>query len=177
MSFDSKCHQLKSLKVCLNPFRSGQCLSTEDIIMSSLKSRFVSIPFDQGNVFRLQTLSFRAVFVSIPFDQGNVFRPNGVSSVIDLFVSIPFDQGNVFRLRVAILTWWVKVCLNPFRSGQCLSTMIWLILVPAAIGLNPFRSGQCLSTTYNERSCNFNRVSIPFDQGNVFRRSKSQERR
>ena len=42
--------------------------------MSSLKSRFVSIPFDQGNVFRLQTLSFRAVFVSIPFDQGNVFR-------------------------------------------------------------------------------------------------------
>ena len=65
--------------------------------MSSLKSRFVSIPFDQGNVFRLQTLSFRAVFVSIPFDQGNVFRPNGVSSVIDLFVSIPFDQGNVFR--------------------------------------------------------------------------------
>ena len=52
MSFDSKCHQLKSLKVCLNPFRSGQCLSTEDIIMSSLKSRFVSIPFDQGNVFR-----------------------------------------------------------------------------------------------------------------------------
>ena len=41
--------------------------------------------------------------------------------------------------------------------------------MPAAIGLNPFRSGQCLSTTYNERSCNFNRVSIPFDQGNVFR--------
>ena len=37
--------------------------------------------------------------VSIPFEQGDVFRPttNGVSSVIDLFVSIPFEQGDVFR--------------------------------------------------------------------------------
>ena len=38
--------------------------------------------------------------VSIPFDQGNVFRPvllclNGKS----IIVSIPFDQGNVFRLQ------------------------------------------------------------------------------
>ena len=37
----------------------------------------VSIPFEQGDVFRLVTLTntdFGAV-VSIPFEQGDVFRP------------------------------------------------------------------------------------------------------
>ena len=36
------------------------------------------------------------------------------------------------------------------------------------IGLNPFRSGQCLSTIKTELR-EFRTVSIPFDQGNVFR--------
>ena len=36
--------------------------------------------------------------VSIPFDQGNVFRLVSLgSSIGDGTVSIPFDQGNVFR--------------------------------------------------------------------------------
>ena len=35
--------------------------------------------------------------------------------------------------------------LNPFRSGQCLSTSKVYEHVER-IGLNPFRSGQCLST-------------------------------
>ena len=85
----------------------------------------VSIPFDQGNVFRQrifdkkfiekhlsQSLSSRAM----SFDLGTV--PNGIANVasqslssramsfdysinrvsITYYVSIPFDQGNVFRL-------------------------------------------------------------------------------
>ena len=38
---------------CLNPFGTGQCLST-DTIESVSESAFVSIPLEQGNVFRLQ---------------------------------------------------------------------------------------------------------------------------
>ena len=82
----------------------------------------VSIPFDQGNVFRpkdlfgedykrSQSLSIRAMSfdtliqvisdstcVSIPFDQGNVFRHIFKKEFVkEHFVSIPFDQGNVFR--------------------------------------------------------------------------------
>ena len=35
----------------LNPFRAGQCLSTFQWFMCNEKRR-VSIPFEQGNVFR-----------------------------------------------------------------------------------------------------------------------------
>ena len=36
--------------------------------------------------------------------------------------------------------------LNPFRSGQCLSTNSTESAVKGIVCLNPFRSGQCLST-------------------------------
>ena len=37
--------------------------------------------------------------VSIPFDQGDVFRPNLAEAIKEADeVSIPFDQGDVFRL-------------------------------------------------------------------------------
>ena len=62
----------------------------------------VSIPFDQGNVFR-RLNSYATEWkkdVSIPFDQGNVFRQKEKSQAKKLgIVSIPFDQGNVFRLQ------------------------------------------------------------------------------
>ena len=37
-------------------------------------------------------------------------------------------------------------CLNPFRSGQCLSTVDGQYVGGEHARLNPFRSGQCLST-------------------------------
>ena len=37
------------------------------------------------------------------------------------------------------------LCLNPFRSGQCLSTREVQVF-ENQLRLNPFRSGQCLST-------------------------------
>ena len=66
---------MATLTLRLNPFRSGQCLSTENIMENLAILVVVSIPFDQGNVFRLvygKTKFFSCV--SIPFDQGNVFR-------------------------------------------------------------------------------------------------------
>ena len=38
-------------------------------------------------------------------------------------VSIPFDQGNVFR-REQCKHSHAQQRLNPFRSGQCLSTLL-----------------------------------------------------
>ena len=37
--------------------------------------------------------------------------------------------------------------LNPFRTGQCLSTKLYRMASVGSHRLNPFRTGQCLSTT------------------------------
>ena len=61
------------------------------------------------------------------------------------------------------------ISLNPFGTGQCLSTTEngWLQMV---IRFNPFGTGQCLSTTVTkEDKQNDLFVSIPLEQGNVFR--------
>ena len=62
----------------------------------------VSIPFEQGDVFR-QTMymySLLKLKVSIPFEQGDVFRLIYYYYYGDLLcVSIPFEQGDVFRLQ------------------------------------------------------------------------------
>ena len=40
----------------------------------------------------------KAYKVSIPFEQGDVFRPNKLKQIFFTFlVSIPFEQGDVFR--------------------------------------------------------------------------------
>ena len=83
----------------LNPFRSGQCLSTVECCFDHLwyKSQSLSIramSFDEEMDSRLTEMDK----VSIPFDQGNVFRLVKLNLRVHyLQVSIPFDQGNVFR--------------------------------------------------------------------------------
>jgi hypothetical protein len=95
--------------------------------MERIASTIVSIPLEQGNVFRLnlrvsrrvievvsQSLWNRAmsfdqeteskstdqVKVSIPLEQGNVFRPGSYDELKTRnYVSIPLEQGNVFRLQ------------------------------------------------------------------------------
>ena len=61
---------------CLNPFRTGRCFSTKA---------------DYQNPANYQ--------VSIPFEQGDVFRQNYAVNVPYFTVSIPFEQGDVFRLQ------------------------------------------------------------------------------
>ncbi len=59
----------------------------------------VSIPLEQGNVFRLKSrINRRAFDVSIPLEQGNVFRQS-------ILKKLEEEDG-----------------LNPFGTGQCLST-------------------------------------------------------
>ena len=89
-----------------------------------LKIIYVSIPLEQGNVFRQkcgknrtetprsQSLWNRAMsfdstitqsglcdIVSIPLEQGNVFRHHSHIDSTPQSVSIPLEQGNVFRLN------------------------------------------------------------------------------
>ena len=132
----------------------------------------VSIPFDQGNVFRpkdlfgedykrSQSLSIRAM----SFD-----TEDAIKGVVSLGVSIPFDQGNVFRQdrRANWESNWH--CLNPFRSGQCLSTLKgdrkWSDFKKVSI---PFDQGNVFRHIQPVKVAYFKNVSIPFDQGNVFR--------
>ena len=108
----------------------------------------VSIPLEQGNVFRLNlplTLTADRL-VSIPLEQGNVFRlKENVQVFNGSSVSIPLEQGNVFR-HTTLRNKVVDLGLNPFGTGQCLSTQGMDDVIAPIISLNPFGTGQCLST-------------------------------
>ena len=63
--------------------------------------------------------------------------------------------------------------LNPFGTGQCLSTFSASVTVLDSVGLNPFGTGQCLSTIWWIAPYTLT-VSIPLEQGNVFRRYRRE---
>ena len=92
-------------------------------------------------------MSIRSL-VSIPFEQGNVFRRNtqywtGRGRSLN-----PFRSGRCLSTVTSYQKVQETLCLNPFRSGRCLSTgLLWTHTI-SIICLNPFRSGQCLSTSY-----------------------------
>ena len=79
------------------------------------------------------------------------------------------EQGSVFRQNVDIAK-TLHERLNPFGTGQCLSTEMleWL---KGFVGLNPFGTGQCLSTGSQVQTLSSKSVSIPLEQGSVFRLS------
>ena len=47
---------------------------------------------------------------------------------------------------IEFLTQVIVVCLNPFGTGQCLSTFWSFSHLRPFLSLNPFGTGQCLST-------------------------------
>ena len=154
MSFDRRIYYGTYIERCLNPFRAGRCLST------------------------------------------NVEK----NSWLCLYVSIPFEQGDVFRLHSIAYNSQLEIGLNPFRAGRCLSTQFYLKFNDDDVSLNPFRAGRCLSTvlvwypfsslnksqSLSSRAMSFDRkskrrrhcsleVSIPFEQGDVFRHKKQRK--
>ena len=93
----------------------------------------------------LSNIADTAESVSIPLEQGYVFRPDWHDNTLsEQIVSIPLEQGNVFRLCkcVTVQSGW---SLNPFGTGQCLSTNR-RASCSGLSRLNPFGTGQCLST-------------------------------
>ena len=83
---------------------------------------------EQGNVFRPQNQNNQTQEerVSIPLEQGNVFRLQFPGNWVNLIVSIPLEQGNVFRQLLNDLLMPEVIGLNPFGTGQCLSTLALL---------------------------------------------------
>ena len=137
----------------------------------------VSIPFDQGDVFRHRKTQEknRIGDVSIPFDQGDVFRHQAAvrraenlesqslsirAMSFDIEIEIdgkptfglnPFRSGRCLSTKGASLKMEALKGLNPFRSGRCLSTKMQSKASYHWVGLNPFRSGRCLSTVFQGR--------------------------
>ena len=77
MSFDEKPKAKFWLNIGLSQSLSIRAMSFDLESWATVRaSKEVSIPFDQGNVFRLiyHYYYYGDLIVSIPFDQGNVFR-------------------------------------------------------------------------------------------------------
>ena len=116
------------------------------------RRRTVSIPLEQGNVFRhkfstqwneeeqSQSLWNRAM----SFDtnsQHNGTQKNSLN---------PFGTGQCLSTGVEIEICGNWICLNPFGTGQCLSTLSHSCRFARVRSLNPFGTGQCLSTSVVE---------------------------
>ena len=82
---------------------------------------------------------------------------------MSLRVSIPLEQGSVLR-RVDRLTSTASQCLNPFGTGQCLTTQKPLVGKSTSGCLNPFGTGQCLTTWTPSRNSALPRLN-PFGTG------------
>ena len=87
-------------------------------------------------------------------------------------VSIPLEQGNVLRLKESLKNVLHVLCLNPFGTGQCLTTQ----------GIIKERLARSLSQSLWNRAMSYDEteytpaieelVSIPLEQGNVLRQTK-----
>ena len=107
----------------LNPFGTGQCLSTLRII-ASIASQRVSIPLEQGNVFRQS--------YSIHFECFNLSQ-----SLWNRAMS--FDENSIHNYRKPVKS---QSLWNRAMSFDCVT-----VNSEMGIGrLNPFGTGQCLST-------------------------------
>ena len=148
MSFDG--HQkLKgaALKMSQSLWNRAMSFDLFDLQLSYFS--IVSIPLEQGNVFRLgcsvltynlhrsQSLWNRAM----SFDKEIMRDSDRLTTSQSLWNrAMSFDSRNIktfARVR----------CLNPFGTGQCLSTNLIKRAEEINIGLNPFGTGQCLSTS------------------------------
>ena len=108
----------------------------------------VSIPLEQGGVFRRKTSGTdgRSKRVSIPLEQGGVFRPQSgqLSKRRYESQSLWNRAGSFDRKRMSFLLQLKS--LNPFGTGRGLSTMKKLFVMKSVSCLNPFGTGRGLST-------------------------------
>ena len=92
-------------KIGLNPFRAGRCLSTpkkkkhcaKKQASQSLSSRAMSFDKSASGNSEMRTV------VSIPFEQGDVFRLRYYGTQGSFPVLIPFEQDDVFRLARSLI--------------------------------------------------------------------------
>ena len=131
----------------------------------------VSIPFDQGDVFRQQRYSqYRYWYVSIPFDQGDVFRlikklkERGVYGSQSLSIrAMSFDKDIPEDHELAYLSQSLSIRAMSFdQDGGTCFDMLFNVSIP-------FDQGDVFRQMDEGEVVTFQQVSIPFDQGDVFR--------
>ena len=136
-------------------------ITTLQTLSQSLSSRAMS--FDTTIFLKKDALT-----VSIPFEQGDVFRRDRQQTLAKgVTVSIPFEQGDVFRPKTDYVTISHVVCLNPFRAGRCLST--YTADTRTAEAKSQSLSSRAMSFDCTKKHLRTLKVSIPFEQGDVFR--------
>ena len=126
VSYDSMEYWALRRNMCLNPFGTGQCLTTQFMLeIWTMKS--VSIPLEQGSVLRLNLTQH--VFSNEqglnPFGTGQCLTTDdsGLRFSVTL-VSIPLEQGSVLRPLQVDQHRKTLRRLNPFGTGQCLTTAV-----------------------------------------------------
>ena len=156
--------------ISLNPFGTGQCLSTKtrfhccSIFESqSLWNRAVS--FDQYP----KSLALMDELVSIPLEQGSVFRLlSRWRRCWACPVSIPLEQGSVFRRsyrrgKNGVLSqslWNRAVSFDPKYFGDKTPMNVSQSLWNRAVSFDSLKQAGNIGGKY---------VSIPLEQGSVFR--------
>ena len=79
------------------------------------------------------------------------------------------EQGSVLRHKGMLGTSIGVRGLNPFGTGQCLTTKELKMAKVINLSLNPFGTGQCLTTSQKIQDIILREVSIPLEQGSVLR--------
>ena len=114
-----------------------------DYSSQSLSSRAMS--FDSTTY----VYSFIIIYVSIPFEQGDVFRQYYICLFVHYYLRLnPFRAGRCLSTTMVFTILLTNNCLNPFRAGRCLSTLLINNTQIRKHCLNPFRTGRCLSTNH-----------------------------
>ena len=92
--------------------------------------------------------------VSIPFEQGDVFRLDPETGAEAKNPSQSLSNRAMFFDEIIMTTLFNANGLNPFRTGRCFSTNRIMADSAEKFGLNPFRTGRCFSTYYNFQQTN-----------------------
>ena len=156
----------------------------------------VSIPLEQGSVFRHTYSVYEVIAMvsqslwnrAVSSDEGilstltndQCLNPFGTGQCLPtlksvICVTLMASSQSLWNRAVSsdlFLVEWTRphfFCLNPFGTGQCLPTTPCVTGGTGYAGLNPFGTGQCLPTILGCRLCLYAAVSIPLEQGSVFR--------
>ena len=147
--------------------------------MPTFEELRVSIPLEQGGVFRLTTNTTRIalIHVSIPLEQGGVFRQYMMFDLHGLIRLNPFGTGRGLSTSVKVLNKFF-----PLRSQSLWNRAGSFDLLKRTFG-KYFEESQSLWNRAGSFDLSIKAlrrilksVSIPLEQGGVFRQSSRRQR-
>ena len=157
----------------LNPFGTGQCLTTKELKMAKVINLSLN-PFGTGQCL---TTNFNALTKKRNTSQSLWNRAvsyDGTTRMIAPMIGSQSLWNRAVSYDLNARTFLLSIRLNPFGTGQCLTTENDEPVGVTFAGLNPFGTGQCLTTEIKYRS----RVALaslnPFGTGQCLTTSPNQ---